>query len=160
MKQPEDTVTAELPLPLPMDANGDVFVPAPSWRQALNAAVAQHPQGKKGVALLLGVSRPYVSRVMTGHMPVAPQSFVDRVTNVLLQVQCPHLQRALPPGECRSYATRTYAQVSQFEVDHWRACRGCVHRPPDAEAQAVAAPKPQHPKKPNPAPEVAHAHAV
>jgi DNA-binding transcriptional regulator YdaS (Cro superfamily) len=133
VKQPEDSFTGELPLPLPTDEHGDVFIPSPGWRQALDAAVAADPRGKLGVSERLGVSRVYVSRVMTGSMPSAPAKFVERVTKTLMVVHCPHLQRALQPEECRAYAARTYSQVSQFEVAHWRACKGCAH---NAQRQA------------------------
>lgn len=152
MTQPEDTFTLELPLPVP-----DVIPPAvqslpddieygdvarsmmglppaqpkpralPAWRMALNAAIAADPAGKKGVADRLEVSRPYVSRITTGHIAKASPKFIERVVAVYLQVDCPALQRTLPPAECRAYADRTYAQISQFEVDHWRACRGCAN---------------------------------
>lgn len=130
MKQPEDKVTAELPLPVPEGQEGaDLFVPAPNWRRALEAAVAADPQGKLGVSLKLGVSRVYVSRVMTGSMPQAPAKFVERVVKMLMVVDCPYLCRPLQPAECRAFAARSYSQVSQFEVAHWRACRGCMHNP-------------------------------
>lgn len=142
MIQPGDTFTADLPL---VRANGDTLIPSPNWRQALEAAVAQHPHGNKGVAELLGVSRTYVSRVMTGHMPVAPLRFIERVRNTLQQVHCPHLRRPLPPADCRAYAHRTYAQVSQFEVDHWRACRACPNRPASPDGELTPYPRaPKH----------------
>lgn len=102
----------------------DMFAPAP-WRAALERAIASDPTGKKGVAERLGVSRPYVSRITTGHIGRASPLFIQRVIDTLMQVDCPHLQRPLPPGQCRSYASRSYTQVSSFEVDHWRACRRC-----------------------------------
>lgn len=152
MLDPHDTVTAELPhlgtpgdlapeqlgdiarslMGLPPQAPGAqhrALAPLPDWRLALDAAIAADPQGKAGVALRLGVSRPYVSRVTTGHMPVAPARFVARVRAVYMQVQCPHLGRALPPGQCLAYAQRGYADVGADEVDHWRACRRCPANP-------------------------------
>ena len=98
----------------------------PAWRVVLNSAITTDPAGKKGVAERLGVSRPYVSRVTTGDLQHrVPARFIARVTAVLMQVDCPYLQRPLPPAECGRYAERSYAQVSSFEVDHWRACRAC-----------------------------------
>ena len=107
----------------------DLYVPTPGWRLALNAAISADPEGKKGVAERLGVSRPYVSRITTGHIAVASRRFVARVEAALMQVDCPHLLRALPPAECRAYAQRSYAQISQFDVGHWRACRTCPCNP-------------------------------
>lgn len=142
MKQPEDNRPADLPLGLPDDieygavARGLMGLPPaapkpralPAWRLALDGAIAADPAGKKGVAENLGVSRPYVSRVACGDLEARPPAkFIARVVAVYLQVDCPALQRTLPPAECRAYADRTYAQVSSFEVDHWRACRGCAN---------------------------------
>lgn len=146
MKKPEDTQTMDLTLPAPdgldpadPDGWGKIaralagLPPAPpkapalpAWRVVLNDAITASPSGKKGVAERLGVSRPYVSRVTTGNLQhCVPPKFIARVIAVLMRVDCPHLQRPLPPADCRSYADRSYAQVSSFEVDHWRACRGC-----------------------------------
>ncbi|MCU0963570.1 MAG: helix-turn-helix transcriptional regulator [Burkholderiaceae bacterium] len=119
--------------------------PAP-WRVVLEHAIAADPSGKKGVAERLGVSRPYVSRITTGHIPQASGQFVQRVVDTYMQVQCPHLDRLLPPGQCRSYAGRTYAQLNGAqEVAHWRACRRCPHntllRPPrDAQRNGPTQP--------------------
>lgn len=159
MKHPEDKMTLELQLPngggspaVPQAAEAaspaaEMFVPAPDWSRALQAAVQACPTGKKGVAELLGVSRPLVSRVMNGSLP-ASAAFVDRVAMHLMQVPCPYLQRPIPPQDCHTYSQRTYAQVNQFEVEHWRACRSCPHnrsrvaarlaQPGTAAAQEVA----------------------
>lgn len=154
MKQAEDTLTHEMPelgdapaeVPLGDIARSIAGLPPltpqqkadlakadkPAWWVALMAAIDLDKTGKKGVAERLGVSRPYVSRVACGHIRVPSQRFIDRVTAVLLQVECPHLGKPLKPDVCRAYAARTYGQVSQFEVDHWRACRGCKHNPENA----------------------------
>lgn len=163
MKHEHDTVTAELPhlgepadltdpaqlgdiargmLGLPPHAPGAQHRrPVPAWRAALDAAIAADPAGKQGVALALGVSRPYVSRICSGSIPVASPHFIVRVQAVYMQVDCPHLQRQLPPAECQAFARRTYAEVSAFEVDHWRACRRCPVNPVARHAQA-GLPKP------------------
>ena len=114
--------------------------PAAPWRDALNAAIAADPAGKQGVALRLGVSRPYVSRVTTGHIPQAPAKFIARVAEVYLRVDCPHLGHSLSPQECRSYAGRSYAAITQPEVAHWRACRHCLTNPIAARAAALGLP--------------------
>jgi hypothetical protein len=102
---------------------------AAPWRAALDAAIAADPQGKLGVALRLGVSRPYVSRITTGHIPEASPRFIQRVVDTYLQVDCPHLQRSLPPGQCRSYAQLRYSEITADQVPHWRACRRCPRNP-------------------------------
>lgn len=133
MKQPEYHVTAEL--------TGI----EPAWRAALDAAVAADPRGRQGVAERLNVTRAYVSRVVGGDLTAAPPArFIARVQAVLMQVPCPHLQRLIQPAECQAYAARTYAQINQFEVDHWRACRSCPAKAPMLPPARVQ-PQPKEP---------------
>lgn len=106
----------------------------PAWRDALESAIATDPRGAAGVAVRLDVSRPYVSRVMNFSMWPAPAPFVQRVHAVLMQVSCPHLGTAISPAACRTYARRNFADISAFEVDHWRACQRCTAKAPEAPA--------------------------
>jgi hypothetical protein len=126
--------------------------PGPAWRAALVAAIEADPRGMTGVALRLEVSRPYVSRVMTGHIPEAAVSprFVRRVEDKLMQVDCPHLGAPLARSSCAGYAGRSYAQISAHEVAHWRACRRCPHNPAHREAvkNARATPPAGRPQPP------------
>lgn len=101
----------------------------PAWWYALQAAIDADPRNKAGVAERLGVSRPYVSRVVNFHMK-APQAFAERVRAVYMQVDCPHLVETISPAQCRAYAGRAYAALSQFDVEHWRACQRCTVRAP------------------------------
>jgi hypothetical protein len=109
--------------------------PLPAWRVALNAAIAADPRGKAGVAARFSaagyqVSRCYISRATTGDLRHgALPTLARHVASVLMQVDCPHLGQPLQPAACRAYAERSYAQISQFEVDHWRACRKCPQNP-------------------------------
>ena len=126
--------------------------PAAAWREALETAIATDPRGRAGVAERLDVSRAYVSRVASGHMP-APPKFAQRVAATYLRVECPHLKASISPQECQAYAARSYAQCSQFEVDHWRACKACPHKAP----QPVAAPEPKAPAPVRPRQRRSHA---
>ena len=112
------------------------------WMQALAEACQSHKRGKAGVAEVLGVSRGYVSQIMNNHWPSVPQDFVLRVQERLCLVSCPHLGQAIAPSACRQYATRQWEAISQFEVDHWRACQRCPAKAPPAPTAAVK-PKPQ-----------------
>lgn len=152
MKDEADLYTAELPVvaaqPVPEIPLGNIArslaglppltgaeqaaaakQPVPAWRTALDAAIAADPRRTAGVALRLGVSRPYVSRVINHHMR-APQEFIDRVTAILMRVECPHLKASLAPAECRTFSARRYQQIGPFEVDHWRACQSCTVKAP------------------------------
>jgi hypothetical protein len=59
------------------------------------------------------------------------------VIDAYMQVACPHLGTTLPPGQCRSYAQRSYAQITTADVPHWRACRRCDHNPDAATGVAA-----------------------
>lgn len=119
----EDAAAADLPIPAPL----------PAWRRALEEAVQRDPRGRAGVAERIGVSRVYVSRVMSGDISPVPESFVGRVLAHLCRVDCPHLGRALAPSECRHYAERPYRALAAAEVNHWRACQRCPNKaPPEA----------------------------
>lgn len=111
------------------------------WMQALADACKANKRGKAGVADALGVSRGYVSQIMNNHWPSVPQDFVVRVQERLCQVSCPHLGESIAPSACRQYATRQWEAISQFEVDHWRACQRCPSKAPPAPA--ALKPKPQ-----------------
>lgn len=154
MTDPADTVTidifvAEGPPPAPPaagrerggvaersdDSAADLPIPAPlpAWRRALEAATQADPRGRAGVAERIGVSRVYVSRVMSGDISPVPAKFVDRVVATLCRVDCPHLGRDIAPDECRRYAARPYRALAAAEVAHWRDCQRCPNRaPPEA----------------------------
>jgi hypothetical protein len=131
VKQAEDTFTAELPLGEPAPADLPIPAPVPAWRRALDAAIAADPRGRQGIAERLEVTRAYVSRVAGGDLTdKPPPKFISRVQAVLMQVDCPFLGRPIPPDQCRAFAARSYAQIKQPEVAHWRACMRCTARAP------------------------------
>lgn len=105
--------------------------PSADWRATLEAAIEADPRGKAGVADTLGVSRGYVSQVLNGHRATVPANFIVRVVERLCATACPHLGRDIPHASCREYAARQWSAISQFEVDHWRACQRCTCRAPD-----------------------------
>jgi len=111
----------------------------PGWRQYLVDAIAAHPERQAGVAAQVGVCRPYITRVLSGSIPTPSPRFIRRVAAAYQRIQCPHLQRPIEVAECRAYAARTYAQCSQFEAPHWKACRHCpVKAPPAATTKEPA----------------------
>lgn len=117
----------------------------PAWRKALDEAILADPRGRTGVAEKLEISRPYVSRVLTGSIAKPSKKFAARVAAVYLQVLCPHLGHHIPPATCRQFAQRTYSAISPQDVPHWRACRRCphnTHNPSAALAAMPAAPAP------------------
>jgi len=143
--------------PYPPAAAGQPLQPAPAeWRRVLDEAIEADRQGKLGIALRLGVSRPYVSRVTTGHIPKASPRFVARVLALLQSVPCPFLGRELTTTECRGYAERAYERIGAPEVAHWRACQRCEHNPRrklEAAGLGAAALPALEPEEPQPPPQ-------
>lgn len=122
-----DTVTQALP---------DV---EPRWLALLKEAVAT-VEGRGGVlqaAQRMGVSRPYVARVlMTGKNRIEHPSpkFIERVLAAFGQgrVDCPHLARDIAKGQCQEYAALEWKVIhgsGPEKVLHWRACQHCPQNP-------------------------------
>jgi hypothetical protein len=111
----------------------------PEWFATLSREAEQHPRGKAGVAERLGVTRPYVARVLTKNIPMASVSprFVERVVDSYGGWSCPHTGAHISARACRSCASRTYEALSFAEVDQWRACQGCAHNPLRQSAQPI-----------------------
>ena len=107
----------------------------PDWQALLNQAIGADKRGISGVADRMGISRPYVSRVMAGGFDPVPASFIERVLSVYGQVECPHLRQAIEPATCRQYAGRSYSTINAAEVPHWRACRRCPLNPTHEEVR-------------------------
>ena len=101
----------------------------PVWLSLLRTAIAANPRGKAGVADAMGITRPYICRVLSGSIPVPSPRFIGRVLKTYQRIDCPHLGTSLAYSECQAHASRTYAALSHMEVDHWRACQRCPHRP-------------------------------
>lgn len=101
----------------------------PDWRDVLEREISADPRGKLGLAERMGVSRVYVSRVATGHIPpeqVSPR-FIARLYESLEAYICPHTGQTIAPSLCRQAAARTYESLTFAEVDQWRACQSCRH---------------------------------
>lgn len=102
-------------------------VTGPKWRRLLREALAELGT-KQRVADRLGVSRPYVSRVMGGDIYQPAQAFIDRVIDRLDVVTCPHTCRPQPRGECRG-ALGPAPTHNPFRLALWQACQTCTHKP-------------------------------
>lgn len=101
----------------------------PDWRDVLEREISADPRGKLGLSERMGVSRVYVSRVATGHIPpeqVSPR-FIARLYESLEAYICPHTGQTIAPSLCRQTAARTYESLTFAEVDQWRACQSCRH---------------------------------
>lgn len=109
------------------------------WLALLKEAVANY--GKRGavtdVAKRMGVSRPYVARVlMTGESRIKDPSpkFIDRVIEAFGQgrVDCPHLGRDISTNQCRDFAALEWKVIRGTGHDkalHWHACQHCPKNP-------------------------------
>ena len=127
MIDPQDNATQALPCV------------EPRWMALLKAAVAA-TEGRGGVskaAAAMGVSRPYVARVlMTGEnrIKVPSPAFIARVMAAFGQgrVDCPHLGRDIALGECQRFAGQEWKVIhgsGPEKVLHWRACQSCPQNP-------------------------------
>jgi Predicted transcriptional regulator len=98
-------------------------------RQLLAARVEEF--GTAGaVAEELGVTRTAVSQALNGKYPAN----TDRLRTKIIEryaegVLCPHLDRDLSPGECRTFRSRDLPTSPLSAVKHWQACRFCPHNP-------------------------------
>ncbi len=99
----------------------------PKWRRLLREALAELGS-KQRIATRLGVSRPYVSRVMSGDIDPPPQAFVDRVIYRFEVVHCPHTYQQQPRGDCRG-ALQPAPTHNPFRLALWQACQTCTHKP-------------------------------
>lgn len=114
----------------------------PEWFATLSREAEQHPRGKAGVAERLGVTRPYVARVLTNNIPLASVSpkFVERVVDSYGGWNCPHTGTHISARACRACASQTYESLSFAEVDQWRSCQGCACNPL-RQAQPISTPE-------------------
>lgn len=96
----------------------------------LDTALSAPGATKAALAARLGISRPYVSRVMNGDMDPIPESFVARVIDRLHVVaQCPATTLAQPRSECRRLARGPAPTHNPLSMRIWRICQTCPHKP-------------------------------
>lgn len=139
MIDPTDFVTQALP---------DV---EPRWLALLKEAVAERDShvkvngffckektgGITKAAECMGVSRPYVARVLAtgkGRIEHPSPKFIERVLAAFGQgrVDCPHLARDIAQGQCQAYAALEWKVIhgsGPEKVLHWRACQHCRKNP-------------------------------
>lgn len=101
------------------------------WRDVLTNAVADLGT-KQRAAERLGVSRTYVSRVMSGDIYPVPQAFIDRVIAKLDVVTCPHSFQEQVRQNCL-HALGPAPTHNPFRLALWQACQQCPHRPEKKE---------------------------
>jgi hypothetical protein len=105
----------------------------PKWRRLLIEALAELGS-KQRIATRLGISRTYVSRVMTGSINPPPQAFVNRVIYRLEVVHCPHTLQQQPRDECRS-ALQPAPTHNPYRLALWQVCQSCTHKPESKKEQ-------------------------
>lgn len=102
------------------------------WRTLLISEVARDPRGKAGVSERLGVSRAYVSRVLsagTSGLADTPQKFITRVIDRFHVVDfCPATQQPQPRRECHK-ANGPAPTHNPQAMRVWRCCQTCQHKP-------------------------------
>jgi len=99
------------------------------WRELLEADIVRAGRaGKAEVARRLGVSRPYISRVMSGSLVPVPKKFIDRVLRRLDRLTCPADGVEIERSECDA-ALRPAPTHNPFAMRRWGACQQCPHKP-------------------------------
>lgn len=110
----------------------DVQPPAIDWRTLLVAEVSRDPRGKAGVSERLGVSRAYVSRVLSAGvsgLADTPKKFIDRVIDRFHVVDfCPATLQPQPRRECHK-ANAPAPTHNPLAMRTWRTCQTCPHKP-------------------------------
>ena len=110
--------------------------PPAAWRDIIDREIAADPRGKAGVADRLGVSRCYVSRVLTagraGYQAV-PKKFIARVLDLTADVDCPATGSRAPRADCHK-ANGPVPTYNPIAVGVWRTCQTCPLKPyPEAQ---------------------------
>lgn len=130
-----EVINAQLPERVSFNENSpqEYFAKTePDWRAILEKAVAEHPKGKAGVSVRLGVSRPYVSRILSSGASAyeAPGSFITKVIERLYMVaECPHTTQPQPFSECRAIAISPPPTHNPLRMALWKSCQRCPHKP-------------------------------
>lgn len=109
--------------------------PPEDWRTLLEQAILDAKKGgRTTVSETLGVSRSYVSRVMStgksGLNSVSPR-FIDRVIHCYsrqTRVDCPATQQRQARSECAK-ANQPAPTHNPIAVQIWRQCQVCPNKP-------------------------------
>ncbi len=100
------------------------------WHDILAREVVKNPRGKAGVAIILGVTRGYVSRVMSsGRSAYAavPTKFIARVLNLESEIDCPAGGRV-----ARAVCGRANGPApmhNPMSMILWGECQSCPLKP-------------------------------
>ena len=111
---------------------------AERWYQLLSEACRRENQ--RLVATRLGINPSTVGQVLHGSgLYGTGQASTARVATRVLHTfgsyECPHLTarfeepRHVTAEECRAYAHRPVPAGSPGDLEHWRACNACEHKP-------------------------------
>ncbi len=116
-------------------------LPEPEWLTLLRA---QHAQGKSisQIARETGMARPSLSMLLSGTYPAQSLDLVTQKHGVrILQIYrdqqlCPHLHKAIPIDQCRSFASAPMSTSDPEKLRHFRSCRRCPLNPRKTEHAA------------------------
>lgn len=103
------------------------------WMELLKEAIKK-PSSKKQVADKLGVSRPTISRVMSGTYGADTKNIENKVLDVFGRIQCPHIGADITQAQCKENRTRAAPTSSPREMKFWRACQSCKHNTEQGKA--------------------------
>jgi hypothetical protein len=110
-----------------------VITPAvPPWRDILLREVAGDKRGKAGVATRLGVSRSYVSRVLSSGSSAyaeVPREFILRVLDLESEIVCPAAANTKRPRADCHKANTPAPTHNPLAMRTWRECQSCANKP-------------------------------
>lgn len=109
------------------------------WRAILDAELKKSGKGGKArVAVRLGFSRAYVSRVMNpdgkSGLEEVSQKFIDRVIRRFHVVECPVRMVEVAYAECEK-ANQPAPNHNPLAVMFWRKCQSCPNKPEGARSE-------------------------
>lgn len=94
--------------------------------QLLKDAVIKHPRGAAGVAELLDVSRPLLSRVLTDKNPVPLSTKLGiAVISKLGSVHCPWKGQYIPQSTCLDLQNQKAPTHNPAAMNFFKNCQRC-----------------------------------
>lgn len=100
-------------------------------RLLVEAVAAAGKKGKAGVAARLGVSRCYISRVLSPNDKCELSEAVAKKVIDCFHVipECPATLQAQPRSECARISQGAAPTHNPLSMRIWRACQTCAHKP-------------------------------
>jgi hypothetical protein len=107
----------------------------PSWLRELRIECAATSVQEQSVRL--GYSRTALSLALRGKYGAGLSKLQQRFESAKSNVDCPHLHRPITLLECRTYHVSPCNVANRDSVNHFKACRVCIHNAHDGPNASV-----------------------